>query len=176
MIRLVEHRPGWAEEFRAEAVRLRAHLGDRVVDLEHIGSTAVPGLVAKPILDLGARAAPGADPFGLAEAVAPLEYRQLRSGPANHGVYVRMSPDGARTHILHVFAFDGWDSCPQRLFRDRLRHDADARRRYGELKTRLAATLTDGREYTAAKRDLVETLLNEERAARGLPPTTAWDK
>jgi len=176
MIRLVEHRPAWADEFRAEAVRLRAHLGDHVVDLEHIGSTAVPGLVAKPILDLGARAAAGTDPFGLAAAVAPLGYGQVRSGPKNHGVYVRTSPAGERTHILHVFSFDGWETCPQRLFRDKLRHDADARRRYGELKTHLAATLTDGREYTAAKRALVETLLNEERAARGLPPTTAWDK
>ncbi|GAB6940157.1 hypothetical protein JCM11754A_36840 [Isoptericola variabilis] len=84
--------------------------------------------------------------------------------------------DGARTHILHVFADDVSDTCPQRLFRDKLLRDATARRRYGDLKTRLAAELTDGREYTAGKRALVEELLNEERAARGLPPTTAWDK
>lgn len=174
MITLVAHRPGWADEFRAESARLRATLGDHVTELEHIGSTAVPGLVAKPILDLAARAAPGADPFGLVDHVAPLGYGRILRGPTNHGVYVRES-DGERTHILHVFAADGWDTCPQRLFRDKLRHDAAARRRYGDLKTRLAATITDGRDYTAAKRDLVEALLNEERAARGLPPTTAWD-
>ncbi|MGF0114901.1 GrpB family protein [Promicromonospora sp. Marseille-Q5078] len=175
MIRLVAHRAGWADEFREESARLREALGVHVTELEHIGSTAVPGLVAKPILDLAARAAPGVDPFGLVDDVAPLGYGRIRRGPTNHGVYVRAT-DGERTHILHVFAADGWETCPQRLFRDKLRHDATARRRYGDLKTRLAATVTDGRDYTAAKRDLVEVLLNEERAARGLPPTTAWDK
>lgn len=175
MITLAAHRPEFADEFRAEAARLRSVLGDRVTAVEHIGSTAVPGLVAKPILDLAARAGSGVDPFGLGDAVAPLAYRRIAHGPKNHGVYVR-EHDGARTHILHVFADDGWETCPQRLFRDRLLHDAAARRRYGELKTRLAAELTDGREYTAGKRALVEELLNAERSARGLPPTTAWDK
>ena len=175
MITLAAHRPEFADEFRTEAGRLRAALGDRVTTVEHIGSTAVPGLVAKPILDLAARAAPGVDPFGLAGDVAPLAYRRIAHGPKNHGVYVR-EHDGARTHILHVFADGVWDTCPQRLFRDKLLRDATARRRYGDLKTRLAAELTDGREYTAGKRALVEELLNEERAARGLPPTTAWDK
>lgn len=175
MITLAAHRPEFAAEFRSEATRLRAALGGRLTAVEHIGSTAVPGLVAKPILDLAARAAPDVDPFGLGDAVAPLAYWRIAHGPKNHGVYVR-ERDGARTHILHVFADDAWEACPQRLFRDKLLHDATARRRYGELKTRLAAELTDGREYTAGKRELVEELLNEERAARGLPPTTAWDK
>jgi GrpB-like predicted nucleotidyltransferase (UPF0157 family) len=175
MVMLVAHRPEWEDQFRAEAARQRTHLGALVTALEHIGSTAVPGLVAKPVIDIAARAAPDVDPFGLAAAVAPLGYGRIQRGPKNHGVYVRLS-GVERTHILHVFAAEGWAHCPQRLFRDRLRSDATARQRYGDLKIRLAATVDGGREYTAGKRDLVEELLNQERAARGLPPTSTWDK
>jgi GrpB-like predicted nucleotidyltransferase (UPF0157 family) len=175
MIRLEEHRAEWAEAFRAEAERIRRAAGDALTAVEHIGSTAVPGLRAKPILDLAARAAPGIDPLGLDATLRPLGYAQHRTGPRNHGVHVR-SADGARTHILHVFAADAWDTCPQRLFRDRLLQDPDARHRYDALKAALAQTAADGRVYTAAKQGLVEELVNAERADRGLPPIRVWDK
>lgn len=174
MVELVEHHAEWAALFRAEADRLARALGPDVIAIEHIGSTAVPGLVAKPIIDLAARAAVGVDPFGLAALVTPLGYEQHRRGPKNHGVYVRSSGE-RRTHILHVFADDVWETCNQRLFRDTLLADPEARQRYGELK-RALADVDDGREYTAGKRALVEELLNAERARRGLPPTAAWDK
>ncbi|MGJ1429963.1 GrpB family protein [Clavibacter sepedonicus] len=175
MIRLEEHRSGWADAFHAEAARILAAAGPALLTVEHIGSTAVPGIRAKPVIDLAARAAPGIDPLGLDAVLAPLDYAQHRTGPRNHGVHVR-SADGARTHILHVFAADAWDACPQRLFRDRLLRDPDARRRYDALKTALAATAADGRAYTAAKQGLVEELVNAERADRGLPPVRVWDK
>jgi GrpB-like predicted nucleotidyltransferase (UPF0157 family) len=175
MIRLEEHRAEWAEAFRAEAERIRRAAGDALTAVEHIGSTAVPGLRAKPILDLAARAAPGIDPLGLDATLGPLGYAQHRTGPGNHGVHVR-SADGARTHILHVFAADAWDTCPQRLFRDRLLRDPAARHRYDALKATLAETAADGRAYTAAKQGLVEELVNAERADRGLPPIRVWDK
>jgi GrpB-like predicted nucleotidyltransferase (UPF0157 family) len=175
MIRLEEHRPAWAEAFRAEAERIRRAAGDALTAVEHIGSTAVPGLRAKPILDLAAAAAPGVNPFGLDATLQPLGYVQHRTGPRNHGVHVRME-GGARTHILHVFAAESWATCPQRLFRDRLRRDPDARRRYDGLKAGLAATSSDGRAYTAGKRELVEELVNAERADLGLPPVRVGDK
>ncbi|RII96569.1 GrpB family protein, partial [Clavibacter michiganensis subsp. insidiosus] len=93
----------------------------------------------KPVIDLAARAAPGIDPLGLDATLAPLGYAQHRTGPRNHGVHVR-SAGGSRTHILHVFAIDAWDTCPQPLLRDRLLRDPDARRRYDALKAALAGT------------------------------------
>ncbi|MBF4623011.1 GrpB family protein [Clavibacter sp. VKM Ac-2872] len=175
MIRLEEHRPAWAETFRAEAARILAAAGPALLAIEHIGSTAVPGLRAKPVIDLAARAAPGIDPLGLDAVLAPLGYAQHRTGPRNHGVHVR-SANGSRTHILHVFADDAWDACPQRLFRDRLLRDPDARRRYDALKAARAETAADGRAYTVGKTALVEELVNAERADRGLAPIRVWDK
>lgn len=174
MIELSPHRTEWAAAFRHEAARLSDVLRERVDAIEHIGSTAVPGLVAKPIIDLAARATATVDPFALGPLLAGLGYEPNAAGPKTHAVYVRS--DGVRrTHILHVFGSDVWEHCNQRLFRDKLLHDASARRRYQELKLELART-DDGRAYTAAKSPLIEELLNEERTARCLPPTAAWDK
>ncbi len=174
MVELVEHRAEWSALFRSEADRLAPVLGPVVTAIEHIGSTAVRGLVAKPIIDLAARAAVGVNPFVLSSLVAPLGYEQHRRGPKNHGVYVRSTGE-RRSHILHVFAADEWETCNQRLFREALLRDPEARARYGAMKRALVGA-DDGRDYTAGKRDLVEEILNAERARRGLPPTSAWDK
>lgn len=174
MVTLQQHQEAWAAEFEREAARVRWAVRDAVDAVEHIGSTAVPWLVAKPIIDLAARAAPGVDPFSLGPALAPLGYEPHLAGPKNHGVYVR-TREGLRTHILHVSDASAWEHCNQRLFRDKLLHDASARERYGRLKQSIA-DVADGREYTAAKRSLIEELLAEERADRSLPPATAWDK
>ncbi|ROP65602.1 GrpB family protein [Curtobacterium sp. ZW137] len=174
MVELVEHRAVWALDFRSEAARVFRGLGSSVTAIEHIGSTAVPGLLAKPVIDLAARAAAGVDPFALGPLLEGLGYVRHSNGPKNHGVYVRSS-SGTRTHILHVFAAEAWEHCNQRLFRDALLRDPAARQRYAELKRSLSG-LDDGRDYTAGKLDLVEEVLNAERARRGLGPTSAWDK
>lgn len=174
MIELQEHRPEWADEFLRESVRVSSALGPRIRQIEHIGSTAIPGLIAKPVIDVAVRAAPGEDPFSFGLALREIGYQQHRTGPKTHGVYVRGTSE-RRTHILHVFANGEWDTCNQRLFRDKLMRDPSAREAYGRLKTSLAH-VEDGQQYTSAKRSLIQSLLNEERARRGLPPTVAWDK
>lgn len=174
MVEIVHYRQEWPAAFEREAAAVTAVLGGRIDAIEHIGSTAIPGLSAKPIIDLAARATPGIDPFSLAPELGPVGYVMHRSGPRTHGVYIR-EVDGLRTHILHVFSADRWETCNQRLFRDKLLRDASARERYARVKSDAAST-EDGREYTARKTGVVEELLNEERASRGLPPTRAWEK
>ncbi|MBD8141202.1 GrpB family protein [Frigoribacterium sp. CFBP 13605] len=174
MVDLQPHSPTWADDYRCEAERLTTALGTRVDAFEHIGSTAVPGLLAKPIIDVAARTSPGTDPFRLGAALTDLGYERHATGPKTHAVYVRR--DGPRrTHILHIFRPDQWDACHQRLFRDRLRRDPVARQRYATLKEALAG-LDDGRAYTAAKTALITELVTDERAARGLPAVPVWDK
>lgn len=174
MIRLEKHHEEWATNFRSEADRLLSALNGQVDLIEHIGSTAVPGLVSKPIIDLAARAATGTDSFGLAVQLEALGYEAHTAGPKSHAIYIRAT-HGRRTHILHVFAWEEWDTCNQRLFRDKLLRDTSARKRYADLK-RASSHLEESRAYTSSKTSLIEELLNEERAARDLPPTNAWDK
>lgn len=174
MVELQPHQVAWASSFVHAADEATAALGGRVDAIEHIGSTAVPGLLAKPIIDMAARAVDGADPFAMGEALESLGYALHVAGPQNHAVYVR-SVEGRRTHILHVFSAEQWPRCNQRLFRDKLLHDEDARRRYQQLKEQIAGS-TDGRAYTAAKSSLIQELLDDERKSGGLPPVEAWDK
>ncbi|KQO47249.1 MULTISPECIES: GrpB family protein [unclassified Frigoribacterium] len=174
MVDLQPHSPAWADDYRREAERLATALGTRVDALEHIGSTAVPGLFAKPIIDVAARTSPGTDPFALGADLIDLGYERHAAGPKTHAVYVRLH-GARRTHILHAFRPDQWDDCNQRLFRDALLRDPVARQRYATLKEALAG-LDDGRAYTAAKTALITDLVTDERAARGLPAVTVWDK
>ncbi|WP_285063278.1 GrpB family protein [Frigoribacterium sp. ME-P-080] len=174
MVDLQPHSPAWADDYRREAERLAVALVTQVDTLEHIGSTAVPGLLAKPIIDVAARTSPGTAPFALGADLVDLGYERHAAGPKTHAVYVRRV-GARRTHILHVFRPDQWDACHQRLFRDRLLRDPVARQRYATLKEALAG-LDDGRAYTAAKTALITELVTEERVARGLPTVTVWDK
>ena len=174
MVDLEPHQARWSEDFRLESDRIRTVTAELIDALEHIGSTAVPGLTAKPIVDLAARLLPGVNATDLDEPLASLGYRRHTAGPKTHGVFIR-EDGGRRTHILHAFAVEEWEHCNQRLFRDKLLNDPSARDRYQSLKLSIAE-LADGREYTKAKTELIEELLNEERASRGLPPTVAWEK
>jgi GrpB-like predicted nucleotidyltransferase (UPF0157 family) len=169
------YNPEWPHQFRTHSRLLKVALGHSVTAVEHIGSTAVAGLSAKPIMDMAARAATNIDPFDLEPGIQGLGYALHRSGPRNHAVYVRAS-NGKRTQILHVFNQQDWETCNHRVFRDKLLRDELARQKYQDLKLSLAASGLSGMEYTAGKRALIEELLNEERALRGLPPTSAWDK
>jgi GrpB-like predicted nucleotidyltransferase (UPF0157 family) len=173
MVELQPYQHAWAEAFERESRRVAETLSGLVDAVEHIGSTAVPGLIAKPIIDMAARAVPGVDPFEFAPLVGRIGYARHATGPRTHAVYVRLS-GARRTHILHVFVEAQWADCNQRLFRDRLLQDPIARDRYQGRKESLV--LLDGRDYTAAKSELIQELLDEERERRGLPPATAWDK
>ena len=103
----------------------------------------------------GSRRSTQRPPFAMDDELAGLGYVQHSAGPKSHAVYVR-SDSGPRTHILHVFNSDQWTYCNQRLFRDKLLHDADARRQYQALK-RSRTGMVDGRQYSAARSPLEPT-------------------
>jgi GrpB-like predicted nucleotidyltransferase (UPF0157 family) len=165
----------WTRRYLSQSSQLTRALGPRITAIEHVGSTAIAGLPAKPVIDIAARAAAGADPSAFGPLIEGSGYQLHRSGPQTHAVYVR-GTDAGRTDILHVFTPVAWTDCNQRVIRDKLLHDGDARRRYGELKVQLAASGIEGLDYTAAKVQLIQEMLDEERAARGLPPGDAWEK
>jgi GrpB-like predicted nucleotidyltransferase (UPF0157 family) len=155
---LVSYDPGWPELFRREEARIRALLGDRVLRLEHIGSTSVPGLAAKPIIDILLVVA---DPADESAYVGPLEqagYRLVIREPDWHEHRVLKGPD---TDInLHVHPPESPEIARNLGFRDHLRtHPAD-RELYERTKRELAAkTWTYTQQYAGAKSEVVEAIL-----------------
>lgn len=167
-IEIVEYDPRWPALFAEEAARLRAALDPGlIVGLEHFGSTAIPGMAAKPIIDI--LIAVGS----LAEArerfVEPLEeldYAFWSDNPKTDRLFFvkGMPPYGARrTHHVHVVepSAEPW----QRLrFRDYLIAHPDEARRYADLKRNLAAMNRSDREaYTDAKAAFVDEIMAKAR-------------
>ena len=163
-VQLAEWTPRWTELFAEEAARLRAALGDLAVAIEHYGSTSVPGLVAKPLLDIliGGPEATDAAPY--VAALAPLGYDYAaHAGVPEHLVFGRGT---ARTHLVHVVRYGGEAWQRGLAFRDALRADPLLRQGYAELKRELALTygIERGR-YTAGKSAFVEHVLRRCREA-----------
>jgi GrpB-like predicted nucleotidyltransferase (UPF0157 family) len=159
---LAEPTAGWAAlfagEFAAEAARLaRALAPCSPVAIEHCGSTAVPDVPAKPILDIlvGVPAAP--DVPALARALAPLGYEHAPDAVPGHEVFGKGDP---RTHLLHVAPVGGPAWRRMLRFRDALRADPALAAEYGALKRALAARFpADRPAYTAAKGEFIARVL-----------------
>jgi len=160
---LSSHRREWARRFARETEVLARVFGEEAVAIEHVGSTSVRGLAARPIVDVlvGLRGpAPAPDRL---QALKELGYKQVR--PRESRLYVCKGTP--RTVTVH---FAQWGS-PRwwRLvdFREALRSDGDLRRRYAALKERLAAASPGG--YAEAKRRFIEAELERLALERRRP-------
>ncbi len=172
MIRVVDYDEKW--EVLAALARVELLPLELFDAVEHIGSTSVPGLAAKPVIDLmaaGDLAAVAARDSDLAD----LGYQRLDTGMPDRLFYVR-DENGQRACQLHVVPPATWDTRNERLLRDHLRAHPEDARRYGDLKRRLAAEHTDGDAYTRAKTGLIQELTDRARATRGLPPVPVWEE
>jgi len=158
VVQLTKWTPRWQVLFEQEAVRLGQALGPLALAVEHYGSTSVPGLVAKPILDILVGAPAPLKPNPLVAALAPLGYEFApEAGVPNHLVFGRAR---LRTHLVHVVEHRGaaWERALR--FRDLLRADPALASAYAELKTALAQRHpTDRASYTAAKAAFIERAL-----------------
>lgn len=167
-VEVVPYRRAWRAMYRREARRLDAALGRRRHEIAHIGSTAVTGLAAKPIIDIAVRLRSTAQVRGLRRPLAALSYVYMGTfGLPGRHFFIKGSP---RQYHLHVV--DGRTEHWKRwiVFRDALRRDAALRKAYERLKTGLARRFRRHREkYTAAKTDFVDSVLAREMR-RVAPP------
>ncbi len=167
-IELADYDPRWPELFAREATRIRGVLGDRILLLEHAGSTSVPGLAAKPVIDIVLVVPDSADEPAY---VAPLEaagYRLTIREPDWHEHRLLKGPD---TNInLHVFSPGSSEVERMLAFRDWLRTHDDDRRLYENAKRDLSTrTWKYVQNYADAKTEVVEGIIARATAnmARG---------
>ena len=171
-IEVVAYDAGWAAAFAGERTRIAAALAGACEGIEHIGSTAVEGLEAKPIIDLMVGiAADARTQGGAVAALRGLGYERREEGDFPGRLFFRRrSPDGQVTHHLSLTVLDGGYWNDQLAFRDALRRDPELRRRYAALKLQLARDSPDRLSYTRGKTALVREAL----AAAGHEPATGW--
>jgi GrpB-like predicted nucleotidyltransferase (UPF0157 family) len=161
-ITLVEYNPAWPEHFAREAKRIQAALGNRALSVEHVGSTSVPGLMAKPIIDILLVVADSADEPSYAPALEASGYVLRIREPDWHQHRLFKGPD---INInLHVFTQGSEEIHRTLMLRDWLRTNKADRELYARTKRDLASKKWKYvQNYADAKSEIVEAIL--ERAA-----------
>jgi len=170
-ILVVAYDPEWPARFRTIGLRLREVLGPTARRIDHVGSTAVPGLDAKPVIDVQVSVeglvpeAPYLDPLTSAG------YRRQPDNPDRSKRFFREPVGAPRTH-LHVREAGTFDEQLNLVLRDYLRTHPDAAAEYARAKHALAGRFRDDREgYVRAKEPTVWSLL---RAAHDWAQASAW--
>jgi|SRR6266516_2468915 len=169
-IEVTDPDPTWPRQYDDLADRIREALGWRVLQLEHVGSTSVPGLAAKPIIDIDLTVADPGREQDYIPALEAIGFRLAIREPWWHGHRVLRA---AEPHCnLHVFGFDSPELVKHRIFRDWLRGNPGERDRYAAAK-REAASEANARgehveQYNARKQQVIREIYHRALVAAGL--------
>jgi GrpB-like predicted nucleotidyltransferase (UPF0157 family) len=167
-IEIVGYDPRWPQLYEEERRRILDAIGNLIVTIEHIGSTAVPDLAAKPIIDLMAAVHRLEDASLCVEPLETLGYEYVPQYEVSipERRYFRKPTTKPRTHHLHIVetTSEFWRNHLQ--FRDFLRNHPEAASEYAELKRQLATRYgSDGFGYTEAKTPFVKSVLARASAS-----------
>ena len=159
---LAPYDPAWPSLFNRLKKQIREALGDKILLLEHVGSTAVPGLSAKPIIDMVLAVEDSSDESSYVKPLEKKGYTLRNREPDWHEHRLLKPPDVEGK--LHVFSAGCEEIGQMLLFRDRLRNNTDDRLLYEETKRELAARTWKYRQnYADAKSEVVQEILARAR-------------
>ncbi len=165
---IVDYDPEWPIRFEQERRTIVGALADRAIVVDHIGSTSVPGLASKPIIDICLTVADSADEGAYLEDLVEAGYQLRVREPAFHEH--RMVRSQAHDVHIHVFTLGSSEIDRYLLFRDWLRGHPDDRALYARTKRDLSAQDWPSMQaYADAKTGVVEAII--QRARGGVPPT-----
>ncbi len=151
-VKLVEHDPAWEQEFQREVVRLKELLPNELGPYEHIGSTSIPGIPAKPIIDFMVGTDDISQAFELEALLESAGYEHRSNGDNEERVLFVRGPEECRTHHFSFVTLGSKQWRQSVGFRDLLRVDRELAHRYAELKRELEQKYSGDRaSYTEAK-------------------------
>jgi GrpB-like predicted nucleotidyltransferase (UPF0157 family) len=169
-IEVTEPDPAWPRQYDELAGLIREALGWRALQLEHVGSTSVPGLAAKPVIDIDLTVADPEHEQAYVPALEVIGFRLVIREPWWYGHRV-LRADEPRSN-LHVFGFDSPEPVRHRIFRDWLRGNPDERDRYAAAKHQAASAANAGGEhvmqYNARKQQVIREIYQRAFVAAGL--------
>lgn len=173
---IAEYNHEWPQWFAQISTRVWPAVSDLALRIDHVGSTAVPGLAAKPIIDMDIVMASEERVTSVIERLETLGYQwQGDLGVVGRQAFAAPAGTELPEHHLYVVVENNKAHLDHWLLRDLLRQDPGARDRYGTLKRKNVELANGDMEvYLAAKAGLVAELLTRAREERGLPPELYW--
>lgn len=166
--RLVPYDSAWPGRYRELEAEVKRHLGPGW-EFEHVGSTSVPGLMAKPVIDVAMRMPAGVESSEISERFRAAGWSDPT--PVGDHLFTACPARGVRVAIGHLFTAHQWSDAHVRLFASWLRaHDVD-RDRYASLKQDLVAKGVWNSAYTESKGEFVLKIVDQARAELGLAAT-----
>jgi GrpB-like predicted nucleotidyltransferase (UPF0157 family) len=155
---IVDYDPDWPRRFETERAKIAGALGERALQIDHVGSTSVPGLAAKPIIDIDLAVTDSADEAAYVPDLVAVGFALRVREPDWEEHRMLRSP--ARDVHLHVFCPGSRENTRHLLLRERLRRNAPDRELYEATKRRLAARdWPTMQHYADAKTEVVEAIL-----------------
>lgn len=164
-VKLAPYNPKWKENFGKEKQRLQKSLGDLVIGIEHVGSTAIPGMFAKPVIDIAIIVKSIKSHSQLIKILERLGYEYKRDDDVPGRLFFTKGPENKRTHYIHVVKLKSKQRKNLILFRDYLLKSKEAVCQYNELKKKLAKIYAqDRKSYTSGKDKFIKTLIQNIQA------------
>jgi GrpB-like predicted nucleotidyltransferase (UPF0157 family) len=168
-IHIADYDPRWPQMFEEEKKLIVEAVREWLVAIEHVGSTSIPGIAAKPVVDICAGVRDIGEAYKTIFPLAQLDYRCMGEAGIPERLYFKKPADSKslrlpgtvrRTHQIHMYETSNPEWERHLAFRDYLRENPDARDEYEALKRRLAADFNGDIEgYADAKGEFVERIL-----------------
>lgn len=174
---VVDADPEWPRQFREIAAYLQPFVGTSVVRVEHVGSTAVPGLAAKPIIDIDVVVAEESDVTVVLGLIESAGYRWIGDlDVEGREAFVPTSAPTFATHHLYLVVENNRAHSDHWLLRDSLTESPDLIERYAHLKREnVALSNGDADRYTALKAAFVAEVLADARRSLAMAPVAYWE-
>ena len=169
-VKVEKYNPEWQEEFNKEKKNLKKIFGDVALSIEHVGSTSIVGLSAKPIIDIAIGVDSLEDIAKVKEKILKFSYYSIKENNADgeilirRGVPIKLGEDKPSfiTHFIHIMEIDGRKHKETLVYRDYLRKNKEALKEYDDLKQKLAIKYQNERKsYTKAKDEFIKSILSK---------------
>ena len=161
-VELATHDPSWKEEFLKEKEAILSAVSVSIIRIDHVGSTAIPGIKAKPIIDIAMEVECESTVESIAKSLADHGYTYFGDRENRGDYFLAKGPDSKRTHYLHISTKSSSRYDEVVYFRDRLREDRQLAREYEKVKESLFLEFRERRnEYTKRKESFIEKVMKE---------------
>lgn len=166
-VKLVEHNPEWKQNFAKEEKEIRDVLGQDCIDVQHVGSTAIPGILAKPIIDIAVVVPTLEKVKFYQEKLGKIGYDLKENDTRIERLFFTKGPENNRTHYLHLGELNDTYVQDMILFKEYLYRYKNLAEDYVSLKKDLTRRYRDKRyDYTAGKESFIKSVIKLERESK----------